>query len=73
MMRVEDVVLLHMRSHSASVTLRSRETVEAALTRIRDRPEDEFPVVDHGELRGFVRRSDLLALAASDRVTREID
>lgn len=73
MMRVEDVVLLPARVYPAPVTLFSRETIEAVLLRIRDRAEDEFPVVDHGVLRGVVRRCDLLALAASDRITREID
>lgn len=72
-MRVEDLALLPVRVGPAPVTLHPRETVEKALLRVRDRTEDELPVVDHGVVLGMVRRRDLLALAASDRISREID
>lgn len=73
MTRVADLRLLPVAPWTVPVVLFASETVQAALVRIRHRAEDEFPVFDHGVLVGMVRRGDLLAFAASDRVSRALE
>lgn len=71
-MRVEDLALQPVHEPT-SISLTPNESISAALLRVRDRRENEFSVVDRGVVLGMVRRGDLLALAASDRMSREID
>ena len=74
MTRVEDVVLQPAPADgSTAVALHARESVVAALERVRTLREDVFLVVRDGFPVGRVRRGDLLVVAAADRLTRILD